>query len=462
MNLSRGKRISGRVAGKRGILGVWGRFFILLFISCFWAEYTRAQLTCDIVQVTDTAAEDSEASFLNADGTLGAFSSEADINGGNPDGSFEAYTFDVDTLEITQLTDSVGLNSFIFDINDDGTLLALSSEADLTGGNADGNREIFLFDRSSETFTQITDTTGEDNIVARLNGDGTLLVFDSSADVTGGNADENREIFLFDTETDMFTQLTDTTAGNNLVPVLTPDGAVIAFHSSADITGDNPDPSLEVFLFDVGSTTFTQLTDGGVGVNSASPSLSDDVSLVAMNSDTDPTGLNPDGNREILLFDTGTMTFTQITNSLAGSSSDPSLDSDGSHLVFSSQADPTGENPDGNLEVFIFNTDTMSFTQVTDTLGGTNRNARKNGDNMTILIESSSNIGGGNPDGNQEIYFAGCRIVVVQGDGSGGGGGCAIADKSGNESNRANTVLLLLPLLMIGLRLIILRERQQA
>jgi Tol biopolymer transport system component len=154
---------------------------------------------------------------------LGGFDSDSDVDGGNPDGSFEAYLINTGTFVITQLTDSVGLDSFPFDISAGDTLVALSSQADLTGDNPDANREIFLFDRGTATFTQITDTTGEDNIVPVLNSDGTLIAFDSSADLTGGNPDANREIFLYDAGTTTFTQLTNT-VGVSTVPDITPDG----------------------------------------------------------------------------------------------------------------------------------------------------------------------------------------------------------------------------------------------
>ena len=416
---------------------------MLIFFIAFQKIIPWLKRTAPLRRLPIQSGGESEVWFLNPGGTLGGFDSDSDVNGGNPDGSIEAYLIDTDTFVITQLTDSVGLDSFPFDISAGDTLVALSSQADLTGDNPDGNREIFLFDRGTTTFTQITDTTGGDNIVPALNSDGTLIAFDSSADLTGGNPDANREIFLFDADTTTFTQLTNTVGVSSLVPDITPDGATIGFHSNSDLTGSNPDVSLEVFLFDVASMTFTQITDGD-GLNSATASLSSDGAIVGLNSDTDPTGGNPDNNREIFQFDSNTMQFTQVTDTTGeNTNSGPSISSDGSRLVFTSRADLTGDNPDGNSEVFLFDADTGITTQITDSVGGSFSDAVISGDGTRILFTSASDIGGGNADGNIEVYFADCRVVVSDSNDS---GGCALAGEDSPRDAGVNAAILSLVL----------------
>lgn len=69
----------------------------------------------------------------------------------------------------------------------------------------DGNREIFLFDTTSGLFTQITNTTGSSflrgggNRVPTINATGTRIAFMSDRDLTPGNpgnTDGHFEIFL--------------------------------------------------------------------------------------------------------------------------------------------------------------------------------------------------------------------------------------------------------------------------
>jgi Tol biopolymer transport system component len=231
---------------------------------------------------------------------------------------------------------------------------------------------------------------------------------------------------------------------NSLVPDITPDGTTIGFHSSADLTGSNPDASLEVFLFDVSSMTFTQITEGGGGINSATAALSSDGVIVGLNSDTDPTGGNPDNNREIFLFDAGTMLFTQVTDTTGeNTNSGPSVSSDGTRLVFTSIADLTGDNPDGSREVFLFDSSTGITTQITDAASGSSNDAKISGDGTRILFTSGSDITGENPDGNIEVFFADCRVVVSDGDGS---GGCAVAGKVSTKQAGVNAAIMLLVL----------------
>jgi hypothetical protein len=137
------------IAGRFGsnLIGIAAILLVPFFLIDILKDDSSAQEDCTITQVTDTVGGESEVWFLNSGGTLGGFDSDSDVNGGNPDGSFEAYLIDTGTFVITQLTDSVGLDSFPFDISAGDTLVALSSQADLTGDNPDGNREIFLFVR---------------------------------------------------------------------------------------------------------------------------------------------------------------------------------------------------------------------------------------------------------------------------------------------------------------------------
>jgi Tol biopolymer transport system component len=280
------------------------------------------------------------------------FRSTNDLTGGNSDGSFEIYLFDATTIMFTQLTATTGNHTDEPTISADGTRIAFFSNQDLTGGNADGNFEIFLFDTTSMTITQVTQTTGGDNLFHSINADGTRIAFDSFSDITGGNADLNTEIFLFDASMPTFTQMTATTGGGNFSPAMNADGTRIAFVSERNITGGNPDANFEIFLFDTNTMTFTQVTHTSGGEN-LSPSLNADGTRIAFRSDRDLTLSNPDGNFEIFLFDTQTQTFTQVTDTVGGDNNAPALSADGARIAFSSNADVTGGNPDTNTEIFL-------------------------------------------------------------------------------------------------------------
>jgi len=189
-------------------------------------------------------------------------------------------------------------------------------------------------------------------------------------------------------------QITDETSGDSEDPSINADGTRIAFESDADITGGNPEGNIEIFLFDTTTGIITQITDQPTGDVSGAPSINADGTRIAFRSDADINGGNPEGNREIYLFDTTTGIFTQITFETAGGSRGPSINADGTRIAFRSDADINGGNPDGNFEIYLFDTTTGIFTQITDETAGDSRGASINADGTRIAFRSDANLGG--------------------------------------------------------------------
>lgn len=251
-------------------------------------------------------------------------------------------------VQMIQVTDSLGgiLANTNPSISADGRWIAFSSNRDLTGGNPDTNQEIFLYDVTTRTLRQITNTSG--GVLANSNpsidAGGTRIAFESTRDLTPGspgNLDGNREIFLYDTTAAAFTQVTDTTGAGilaNTDPAINGGGTRIAFHSSRDLTGDNPDLNLEIFLFDTKTATFTQVTSTCCQFQGP-PSIDASGTRIAFLSSADLAPGQPgnaDGNLEIFTYDTGTGKFTQITNTAFGLQGNPVISGDGFRIAFGS------------------------------------------------------------------------------------------------------------------------------
>jgi len=363
------------------------------------------------------------APSISADGTRIAFESNRDPLGSNADANFEIFLFDT-TTGLTQITNTTGGNNSVPSINADGTRIAFESTRDLVGSNADGNREIFLFDTTSG-LTQITSTTGFiGNTNPSINADGTRIAFDSNRDPLGTNADGNIEIFLFDT-TSGLTQITSTTGGGNREPSINADGTRIAFEATSDPLGTNADGNSEIFLFDI-TSGLTQITNT-TGGNNNTPSINANGTRIAFWSNHDPLGTNADGNAEIFLFDT-TSGLTQITSSTGGGNEEPSINADGTRIAFQSDRDLVGTNADGNREIFtadvplkIFIDTTAPNTPLLD-LVETSDTGRDNSDNITsdntptVTIVANDTIDG---DGNPFWHDIKYRIYDRPGDGSG-------------------------------------------
>jgi len=96
----------------------------------------------------------------------------------------------------------------------------------------------------------------------------------------------------------------------------------------------------------------TQITDNAPFF-SGQPSINSDGTMIAFVSQTKINEGNIEDNPEIYLYNTVTKIFTPITDTTGVTNEFPSIDADGSHIVFQSDADFTGENTEGSNEVFL-------------------------------------------------------------------------------------------------------------
>ncbi len=361
-----------------------------------------------IEQITADVLEESFDPSINSDGTWIAFASTSDINGGNPEANDEIYLFNTATGVFTQITAETAGDSALPSINSDGTRIAFESTSNINGGNPEGNAEIYLFDTTTGVFTQITAETVGDSQEPSINSDGTRITFRSRADINGGNPGIEDEIYLFDTTAGVITQITDDPVEPSSSPSINSDGTRIAFQTRADINGGNPDGNREIYLFDTTNGIFTQITDDPSGDSSFGPSINSDGTRIAFITNANINGGNPDGSFEIYLFDTTSGVFTQITDETSGSSSDPSINSDGSLIAFESDSDINGGNPDGNEEIYLFDTTNGTTTQITDETAVFSSDPSINSDGTRIAFVSNGGMNGGNPDENAEVFLSTC------------------------------------------------------
>jgi Tol biopolymer transport system component len=388
---------------------------VLAATPAFAADSTNAGIVCSTTQITRPVPSpgSTSANFLDpvisASGTRISFRSGP---GGGPGNGI--FLFDVPSNTLAQLTtdDPSAPPNLALGINYDGTRIAFSSAIDVTGENADRNSEIFLMDVSSGTFTQITDTVGATSFTPAMNDDGTRIAFRSTADLTGQNADGNTEIFLFDTATGVFTQVTRTLAAATVgQPAISGSGTRIVFTSRDNLTGMNTNGNDEIFLFDATAGTLTQITQT-VGAANIFATIDGEGTRIAFESTADLTGGNPDHNGEAFVFDASSGTFTQVTDTVSGASAPRSINAAGTLITLTSSADLTGENPDGNSELVLYDVTSGTFTQITRTQGAAGSGAAAIGDiGIRIAFVSSQDLTGQNPGGEGEIFLATCERV---------------------------------------------------
>jgi uncharacterized protein (TIGR03437 family) len=299
---------------------------------------------------------------------------------------------------VAQITTSTR-DSFAADVSGDGRFVVIESTGDISTektaarNNADGNREIFLFDYAQRRIFQITNTTS-----ARV--DTTKPAIDQTSAATLLNFSNVR-----------------VEVSNNR-PAISNNGRWISFSSNAstpaNFDGDANSAALiadgnqEIFLYFVPASTATVLSSG-----------------------VDPGGP-----------DLAAGTFTQITNTAAsrlptagGASSTPfvafdnrnaAVNDNASVVAFVSTRNLVGtSNQDANPEIFVYRRTPATITQITVTGSTTapdftfNENPSVSGSGSVIAFISNGNISAGgatnNPELNAEVYLASYDAATATG-----------------------------------------------
>lgn len=275
---------------------------------------------------------------------------------------------EVAIIQATNITDTPA--SPVRGVSDDGKRVVFESAADLTGGNPDLNLEVFVYDVDKRAVIQVTNTQhvydpadadkpfNQRKILisvsannAAISGDGTRIVFSSNSGTlipgeAGRNDDGNQEIFLatlpLNSTTPAFQRITTTTA-------------------STPASGP-----IEVF-------------------DNYNPTINFNGTLMAFvtNRKELPGVTNPDAIGQIVLYNTTTRQFTQVTNkneadaisgfTFKGFNSNPQLSGNGNVLVFVSGFNhaptTTVNNTDFNGEIFLYDVAAKTTTQLTNTTG---------------------------------------------------------------------------------------------
>jgi len=310
---------------------------------------------------------------------------------------------------------------------------------------------IFLFGNFASVSAQAADSvigqitsSAAESFVGGISGDGRLVVFESTGNVATENprnADGNREIFIFDYAQRRIFQITDTrsllikTANaptfqntrvviSNLRPVMSNDGRWIAFGSNANsileplpnvtpgnfnansltVDGNNPltqDGNTELWLYQIPAVAPADLSSGSEipvtdlsagsflratntppsftpspGSTTQGPIIADDNREASINDDGNFVAFvstrdlfenrngSADVNDEIFTFVRSQNLIAQVTQTTRGTASaptynqSPTISGSGLRVAFLSNADnpvigmTTGNNSDKNVEIF--------------------------------------------------------------------------------------------------------------
>lgn len=317
----------------------------------------------DTAQLTD-AEIDIREPHISGDGLQVAFISSDDLTGNNGDTSDELFVVSINTSSIVQVTDNDGAGGLqLPSLSSNGNRIAFSANADLTGNNGDGSQEVFVVNSDGSGLVQISDgSIGSASQTPALSSDSTQIVFSSNANLVGDNGDGNNEIFIValdDSSGGSVTlrQLTDTGVGQSLRPSIADNGQ-IAFESNADLTGDNPNGNVQVFVMNSSGANIIQLSgtnssDNNNNGNSQFAEISADGSRIAFQSNVSLVDTqNNNGSVEIYVLDSSGNNLQQLSDS-STDATQPTISANGQRVAFQSSANLSGNNPQGNVQIFV-------------------------------------------------------------------------------------------------------------
>ncbi|MEA2206044.1 MAG: hypothetical protein QOE77_2820 [Blastocatellia bacterium] len=305
---------------------------------------------------------------------------------------------------VAQITSSpAGVSNNFFqshpgDISGNGRFVAIESNGDISTektaarNNADGNREIFLFDYAQRRIFQITDTKNLQKIPS-ASPTPTPTPAASPTPTPGPTPAD-------------FTQVEVEVSNNR--PVISNNGRWIVFSSNAVTPGlfDGnanraallADGNQEVFLYFIPATTAIDLSSGA-----EAPFVNLATGTFTQVTNTPASGVPQPGSGS-------------ITPSMIDDNREATLNDNGSVVAFVSTRNITGGNADANPEVFVYIRATATTVQVTNTPAGTilapilTQNPAISGSGAALAFLSNANISAGgssaNSDLNAEVYLA--------------------------------------------------------
>jgi Tol biopolymer transport system component len=268
------------------------------------------------------------------------------------------------------------------DISANGRYVVFTSDAgNLTNGDNNGKRDIFVYDRDTDTTERVSISSAgvESNNSAyspSISSSGRFITFQSSAsNLVEGDTNQRTDIFVYDRDTHKVERISVNNSGSqgngdSFPPSISGDGRYVTFQSAAsNLVANDTNNESDIFVYDRDDNSIERVSVDSNGTEgngvSSSPHLSADGRYVTFSSFASNL-VNGDTNSrsDIFVYDRETHIIKRI--SLGGeltegnsSSITPRISADGRYVTFESKANNLVIN-DTNSEsdVFVYDRDT--------------------------------------------------------------------------------------------------------
>lgn len=250
---------------------------------------------------------------------------------------------------------------------------------------------------------------------------GRYIVFESIANLDVdqrtalNNPDGSQEIYLLNRRPKK--SLTGVCLGGLLPCDFTDLPSCTPCNGKKDCPGD---PSLDPIVLNGECAVVTQISDGNVAQSSSGPRLTGLAKSVAFASNGNQLGSNGDGSLELMTW--SRKSFEKSLPPLTVKTDDspphlydhPSPSLSNKYVMVESNADPIGQNADGNIEIFAYKTRSNEWLQITNTLPPIENRRPATMDGRRLIFDSDGDLVGQNADLNRELYLAHIRSTGIE------------------------------------------------
>jgi len=326
----------------------------------------------DVDQLSFGSTNNTEKAKLSDDGKFLVVLSRDDLAGnGKINSSTDLFLYDLENSDFQQLTqNAAGRHCYNSAISGNGLFAAAvcNGNLDPSQPNFDSSNEVYIFDLTVNTLKQIGSNihagTNVDDI--SMDHEGSILLFISTDNLESENADGSEEVFSYRLSNEKFRQLSWFNYGSNVAQLdvdYNGERFVVASRGRP-LSNQNNNRRWQIFTGDIGGGVDRQITNDN-SRNSLQPKISANGEYISFSSDASILG-NSNGRYQIYLAEFDGEILKKVTNSLSQHSYEPDISANGSKIIFRSRGSFDGANSASNDEIFVFDVQQDSTTQLTE------------------------------------------------------------------------------------------------
>ena len=403
--------------------------------EAFLPELTRVSVSSEGEQADDG----SQLSAISDDGQRVVFQTRAsNLVAGDTNGRSDIFVHSMasgTTVRVSVSTDGTEANGHSYepDISADGRFVAFYSYANNLVEGVTSHNQLYVHDLLTGTTEHVSvNAAGEtaDGAVMSpsLSADGRYVAAVSrSSNLFDGDADEGRDIVVFDRETGEVTLVSVSSdgvmaEGYHSEPDISADGSIVTFMGRTSTLVDDDEGDIDdIFVHNLrtSETTRVSVSTDGVQSNGYSydPSISADGRLISFLSYADNL-VEGDTNDmgDIFVVDTQTGALERVSTSSDGAESNGQsslsrLSADGRFVAFHSRASNlvAGDTND-EWDIFVHDRDHGTTERISINIGGeqgndTSRNPSISGDGQFVSFYSyADNLVEGDTNDEEDIF----------------------------------------------------------